>query len=72
MAGWTPAGWSCINRFGKVCMAGLSSADYRLIPGAMFPKLLSHLITKMVSFNERLERAVVVEKVWFTLGVQPA
>ncbi|KAG2468110.1 MDN1 protein, partial [Polypterus senegalus] len=55
---------SFLNRFTQVYVDQLSVEDMMVIGASVFPAIEKHIITKMVSFNNKLVHAVSKEKKW--------
>uniref|UniRef100_A0A674E0K9 Midasin n=1 Tax=Salmo trutta TaxID=8032 RepID=A0A674E0K9_SALTR len=59
---------SFLNRFTQVFVDQLTSEDMEFIGDSIFPNIDNQIISKMVQFNNRVGRAVSVERKWGQRG----
>ncbi|XP_025949160.1 midasin [Dromaius novaehollandiae] len=59
---------SFLNRFTQVYVDLLSAADMEFIGNTLFPAIDKSIIAKMVAFNNKIDKEVMVEKKWGQKG----
>ncbi|KAM8810105.1 midasin [Eudromia elegans] len=59
---------SFLNRFTQVYVDPLSAADMEFIGNTLFPAIDKNIIAKMVAFNNKIDREIMVEKKWGQKG----
>ncbi|XP_061423759.1 LOW QUALITY PROTEIN: midasin [Lethenteron reissneri] len=59
---------SFLNRFTQVYVDEMSGGDMEFIANAMFPNIGSHIVAKMVEFNNKMVQAVTAERRWGQRG----
>ncbi|XP_074752140.1 midasin isoform X1 [Athene noctua] len=59
---------SFLNRFTQVYVDPLSAEDMEFIGNTLFPAIDKSIITKMVAFNNKIDKEVMAEKKWGQKG----
>uniref|UniRef100_A0A8C2Y6E0 Midasin n=1 Tax=Coturnix japonica TaxID=93934 RepID=A0A8C2Y6E0_COTJA len=59
---------SFLNRFTQVYVDPLSAADMEFIGNTLFPAIDKSIISKMVAFNNKIDKEVMAEKKWGQKG----
>ncbi|XP_010150908.1 PREDICTED: midasin, partial [Eurypyga helias] len=59
---------SFLNRFTQVYVDPLSAEDMEFIGNTLFPAIDKNIIAKMVAFNNKIDKEVMVEKKWGQKG----
>uniref|UniRef100_A0A669QKR3 Midasin n=1 Tax=Phasianus colchicus TaxID=9054 RepID=A0A669QKR3_PHACC len=59
---------SFLNRFTQVYVDPLSAADMEFIGSTLFPAIDKSIISKMVAFNNKIDKEIMAEKKWGQKG----